>query len=255
MSTRWICLTSSLILFIHNLLFISGREAQDIGQVQPTFDRKTVCGSDHHWKGVVFYLLYLLLQSFSPIVGWWHLTYIKADGCTEDLPSFIRGSECFRSRRVGFSVAADNLLPCTIVANSLGLNFQDDIFGKAACATVDGSMTIRTLVDVAVRLKWNGAIKSFLVQWAPISVAQIMRSISVLAINPRWAHFEPQITKFLHQTLESLTIPENWLICASFTCYYVPSGSCLLTSSPLPECPETAKRTRHSIVEETLAHR
>lgn len=103
--------------------------------------------------------------------------------------SFIRGSECFR---LGFSVAADNLLPCTIVVNSLGLNFQDDIFENAACGTVDGSMTIRTLGDVAVRLKWNGAIKSFLVRWAPISVAQIMRSISVLGINPRWAHFEPQ---------------------------------------------------------------
>lgn len=99
--THWICLMSSgssvecppPVMFIDKLLFISGREAQDTGQMQPPFDRKTLCGSHHHWKGVFLCLLYQLLQSSSPIVGWQHLKYIKADGATEDLLSFISGSE------------------------------------------------------------------------------------------------------------------------------------------------------------------
>lgn len=33
-------------------LSLSGRKTQDSGHMQPATDRKTVCGSDHHWKGV-----------------------------------------------------------------------------------------------------------------------------------------------------------------------------------------------------------
>lgn len=49
----------------------------------------------------------------------------------------------FASRRVGVSVTADNLLPCTIIADSLGLSFQDGIFENAVCGT-DGNAAIRT---------------------------------------------------------------------------------------------------------------
>lgn len=41
-------LMSKPVVLIGKLLFISGREAQDTGQVQPTSDWKTVCGSHHH---------------------------------------------------------------------------------------------------------------------------------------------------------------------------------------------------------------
>lgn len=45
-------------------LFISGGEAQDSGQVQPTFDWETVCGSHHHGKGVFCFVFW----SFSAII-------------------------------------------------------------------------------------------------------------------------------------------------------------------------------------------
>lgn len=57
---------SKPVVLIEKLPFISGREAQDTGQVQPTFDRETVCGSHHHRKGVFFGVL---LQSSKPRVA------------------------------------------------------------------------------------------------------------------------------------------------------------------------------------------
>lgn len=189
--THWICLTSSgssvecppPIMFIDKLLFISGREAQDTGQMQPPFDRKTLCGSHHHWKGVFFCLLYQLLQSASPIVGWRHLKYIKAHGATEDLLRFISGSEFERG-----AVCAPRQM-------GLGLYFQDNISENAACGTVDGNTTVGTLGDVIVRLKLDHKIMTGPMSSHFCCTTQNRWSISGLTIhtgqilNPRLTNF------------------------------------------------------------------
>lgn len=85
--------------------------------------------------------------------------------------------------------------PCTVVANSLGLYFQDDISGNAACGTVDGSTTIGTLGDVIVRLELDHKIMTGPMSSHFCCTTQNMRSISGLTIltgdilNPRLTNF------------------------------------------------------------------
>lgn len=86
-------------------------------------------------------------------------------------------------------------LPCTIVANSLGLYFQDDISENAAYGTVDGNATIGTLGDVIIRLKLDHKIMTGPMSSHFFCTTQITRSISGLTLltghvlNPRLTNF------------------------------------------------------------------
>ena len=125
LSMHWVCLTCSVKCpnqLIDNFPFISGREAQDIGQVQPTFDRKAVCGSHHHWKGVFFCFFFFCFFFFTAIIQLPHST--TNTSWQMDLLKISSGEGEPKSPLVflGVSVTADNLMPCTIMANYLALN-------------------------------------------------------------------------------------------------------------------------------------
>lgn len=109
-------------------------------------------------------------------------------------------------------------LPCTIVANSLGLYFQDDISENAACGTVDGNTTIGTLGDVIIRLKLDHKIMTGPMSSHFFCTTQITRSISGLTILPGHV-LNPRLTNFSFEHWFRLQFLK---MDTPFACYFFP---------------------------------
>lgn len=67
-----------------NCSLLSGGETQDIGQMQPAFDREAVCGSDHHRKGALVFFFFNMFRLIVQMSNQLATQCIKACGHGED---------------------------------------------------------------------------------------------------------------------------------------------------------------------------